>query len=62
MKTLVRHNVGKTVFEIDPVTLEPKTTSCYDPWCFSSPDPDVIYIGFYDWLERSRLIENREYG
>jgi len=61
MKTLVRHDVGQTVFEINPVTFEPKTVSYYDPWCFSSPDPTVIYMGFYEWLERRRLIEDREY-
>lgn len=49
MKTKVRCD-NKMVFEINPDTLEAKTCSSYDPWCYSDPDPNVNYIEFHEWL------------
>ena len=49
MKTLVRDRLTRVVFEIDPDTLEPLNTSRYDPFCYSHPDWDTIYMELYDW-------------
>lgn len=49
MKTLVRC-IDKSVFEIDPVTLEAKHCSVYDAYCYSDPEPNVTYIEHSDWV------------
>jgi Fe-S-cluster formation regulator IscX/YfhJ len=49
MKTLVRCN-DRMVFEIDPVTKEARSCSCYDAYCFSDPRTDVTYIEYFEWL------------
>jgi hypothetical protein len=52
VKTKVRCNT-KMVFEIDPITLEAKTCSSYDPWCYSNLDPDVTYLELHEWLNKN---------
>lgn len=47
-KTLVRCD-DRTVFPIDPVTLEALSTGYYDAYCFNDPEPDVVYISFNEW-------------
>lgn len=51
MKTLVRC-VDKSVFEINPITLEAKSCSCYDAYCYSDPEKDVKYIEHSDWVKQ----------
>jgi hypothetical protein len=64
MTTLVRC-VDRTVFPIDPVTLEPKRCGAYDPWCYTDPEPGIEYIEHSEWclrlhaLERTKLTEGR---
>ena len=48
MKTLVLSN-DRTVFPIDPVTLEALSTGYYDAYCFNDPEPGVVYISFSEW-------------
>ena len=59
MKTYVRC-YDRTVFEIDPVTLNPKTCGYYDAYCFIDPKPDVIYIEHYDWVRECNKQWNRK--
>lgn len=40
----------KTVFEINRQTLEAKTCSHYDAYCFSDPRKDVDYMSFSQWV------------
>lgn len=47
-KIFVR-SFDKTVFGIDPETLNPLTTGYYDPYCFNDPLPGVKYISFDEW-------------
>jgi hypothetical protein len=49
MEKLIVRGVNKMVFEIDPVTLEPKTCAYYDAWCFSDPEKYVKYINHAEW-------------
>jgi len=49
MKTLVRCCVDKTVFEINPITTEALSCCTYDPWCYSDPRTDVIYMEYSEW-------------
>jgi hypothetical protein len=39
------------VFEIDMLTLEAKTCSYYDAYCYSDPEPDVKYIEHSEWCK-----------
>lgn len=48
MKTKVRCS-DRVVFEIDPVTLEAKTCSYYDAYCYSDPERDVEYMEYATW-------------
>ena len=41
-----------SVFEVSRRTLEPKTSSIYDPYCFCDPREDVEYIEYTDWCTR----------
>jgi hypothetical protein len=50
MRTIVRCGTDKTVFEIDPSTLEAKGCSCYDPHCYSDPLPEAMYIEYSEWV------------
>lgn len=50
MRTIVRCGTDRTVFEIDPITLDAKQCSCYDAYCYSDPLPDVTYIEYSDWV------------
>ena len=50
MITLVRCGTDRTVFEIDPTTLDAKTCSYYDPYCYSDPRSDVTYIEYSKWV------------
>ncbi len=56
MKTIVRC-VDRTVFEVDPITLEPKRASCYDAYCYTDPEPNVRYIEHAEWTQRPRTWE-----
>jgi hypothetical protein len=53
MKKLMVRCVNKMVFEIDSITLDPKTCAYYDAWCFSDPDKDVKYINHAEWCKMS---------
>jgi hypothetical protein len=50
MITIVRCGTDRTVFEIDPITLEAKTCSYYDAYCYLDPRNDVTYIEYSDWV------------
>lgn len=60
MKTLVRCD-DKTVFEIDPVTYEPKSCSSYDPYCFSDPEKGVAYMHISEWQQHISEKRLQEY-
>ena len=62
-KTLVRSE-DKTVFEIDPITLEPmRSPTLYDPYCFDNPNPEVIYMSFAEWCrEHNRKLFIKHFG
>lgn len=49
MKKLFVRCVDRTVFEIDPETLEPLGPSCYDAYCYTDPRRDVNYIEHMEW-------------
>lgn len=49
MRTLVRCE-DRTVFEINPTTLDAKTCGYYDAYCYSDPLPDVTYISYSEWV------------
>lgn len=38
-------------FRVDPVTLEPRSTGCYDAWAFSDPEP-VPSMSVGEWNRR----------
>lgn len=59
MKTYVRCP-DKTVFEIDSETLNAKTTGFYDPYCYSNPLSDVIYIEHSEWVKLRNKQWDRE--
>lgn len=48
VKTLVRCN-DRTVFEIDPITLDAKSCGFYDAYCYTDPCPDAVYISQSEW-------------
>jgi hypothetical protein len=50
MTTLVRCGTDRTVFEIDSISLDAKTCSYYDAYCYSDPRTDVTYIEYSDWV------------
>jgi hypothetical protein len=55
----------RTVFEIDPSTLEAKTCSYYDAYCFDDPLTDVQYVSYSDWLTKvnaSRRLKGQKHG
>jgi len=39
----------RMTFEVDRETLEPKSTGCYDAYCFTDPRRDVDYMGLDAW-------------
>ena len=49
MNKIFVRTYDKTVFGVDPETLNPLTTSYYDPYCFDDSLPNVTYISFYEW-------------
>lgn len=51
MKIKVRHG-DHMVFEVDPHTYEPLHVSYYDPYCYSDPEPDTLYLEEYDWFKK----------
>jgi len=53
-RTLVRC-VDRTVFEVDPVTLEPNGCSVYDAYCYTDPEQGVRYIEHAEWCQRDRM-------
>ena len=55
MKTMIRC-LDRMVFEVDPVTLKAKTCSYYDAYCYTDPQPDVLYIEFGEWALRQSLM------
>ena len=54
-KVLVRSD-DKTVFPINPETLEALSTGYYDAYCYIDPRPDVLYIEFDKWALRRSLM------
>ena len=50
MITLVRCGADRTVFEIDLKTLDAKTCSYYDAYCYSDQRSDVTYIEYSEWV------------
>ena len=55
-KVLVRSD-DKTVFPINPETLEALSTGYYDAYCFNDPEPGVTYISFNEWC----LLRNKQW-
>jgi len=55
-KVLVRSD-DKTVFPINPETLEALSTGYYDAYCFDDPEPGVTYISFNEWCR----LRNRQW-
>lgn len=53
--------VSRTVFPVDPVTLEAKNCGTYDAYCFSDPEPDVTYLTPEEWM-RLRRTPRRSLG
>lgn len=49
MKVVVRCE-DRMVFEIDPITLDPKSQSVYDAYCYTDPAKDTEYVAFSDWV------------
>lgn len=49
MTTKVRSSTTKMTWVVDPKTLKPLSSSVYDPYCFSHPEPGVTYIENDDW-------------
>lgn len=48
-KPLFVRCVDRTVFEIDRRSLDPKSCSRYDAFCYSDPRQDVEYIEHSEW-------------
>jgi len=46
----VRCSIDRTVAEIDRKTLDPKTCSSYDAYCYTDPLPDIEYIEYEEWV------------
>jgi hypothetical protein len=57
-ETYVRCN-DRTIFKINPHTLEALSTGYYDPYCFSSPRPYVDYMSYSDWLKQKDILWKR---
>lgn len=55
MKVKVRSE-DRMVFEVDPITLGAKTVSYYDAYCYTYPEPDTIYLEYYDWTRRRSTV------
>ena len=60
MKTVVRCP-DRMVFEVNPKTLDPIRSSCYDAYCFSDLEKDTEYIEYYDWLLFKDKVRNNEH-
>ena len=58
-KVLVRSD-DKTVFPINPETLEALSTGYYDAYCFADPEPGVTYISFNEWCNLRNKQWDRE--
>jgi hypothetical protein len=56
-KVLVRTS-DKMVFEIDSKTLDAKSVSCYDPYCFSDPEKGVQYVEYHDWICKRNVLRD----
>jgi hypothetical protein len=56
-RPLVVRCYDKMVFEVCRDTLEAKTVSHYDAWCYSDPRTDVEYLEFQEW---TKLINKRK--
>lgn len=57
MKHIVR-SCDKMCFEVEPRSLTPKTNALYDPWCFSDPEKNVVYISWSDWAVKRAEMRN----
>jgi hypothetical protein len=53
-RTLVRCE-DRTVFPVNPVTLEPLSCGWYDPYCYCDPELGVRYIEHTTWSQRPRV-------
>ena len=42
----------RTVFEVNPVTLDAIGSRMYDAYCYVDPEHDVEYIEYGDWVSR----------
>ncbi len=61
MKILVRCE-DRTVFPIDPTTLEALSTGYYDAYCYTDPEPNVNYISFSKWCTLRNEQRYQYYG
>lgn len=59
MKVLVRCD-DKTVFPINPDTLEALSTGYYDAYCFTDPESNVQYISYSEWTRLRNKQWDRE--
>ena len=62
MRPLLIRCEDRTVFEIDRQTLQPKTASYYDAYCFSDPRPDADYMPYTVWLSSKNRQWYKEMG
>ncbi len=52
--------VDRTVFEVDRLTLEPKTIRIYEPYCYSDPELGVEYMEYSEWsLKRQQYLNKK---
>lgn len=47
----VRCPASRMTFTVHGPTLEPKGCSVYDAYCYTDPEPDVVYIEFSEWIK-----------
>lgn len=49
------------VFEVFRGSLEPKSTGCYDAYCYTDPEPDVEYMEYSEWSLKRQEILMKQY-
>jgi hypothetical protein len=59
MKLKVRCPSNNTVIEVNPKNLKAISSSSYDPWCYSDPEPGVTYMEFHEWLSKTNKPKNK---
>ena len=56
MKHIIVRCTDRMVFPVNPKTLEPLSTSYYDPYCYSAPLPETEYMEHSTWcLKKQEL-------